>query len=101
MPCPVHDCINKALTMPKSALLILAGAIVALAFAFIMQFGFDLHPCVLCLWQRVPYGVAGVLALAAWIRAPYRQQAAFLLALCALVYLTGMGLAFFHSGVEL
>ena len=99
MPCPFSTCANKAVIMPRSALLILAGAVIALGFAFVMQYGFDLHPCVLCLWQRVPFGAVIVLAALASIPA-LRRHAPVLLALCALAYLAGTGLAVFHTGVE-
>jgi disulfide bond formation protein DsbB len=85
--------------MPKSALLVIAGAVVALGFAFIMQYGFDYHPCVLCLWQRVPFGTVIVLAGLALFPA-LRRQAHVLLALSGVAYLIGTGLAVFHTGVE-
>jgi disulfide bond formation protein DsbB len=99
MSCPFRDCANKALTMPKSVLIVLAGAVVALAFALLMQYGFGLHPCVLCLWQRAPFGAVIVLAGLASLAA-MRRYASALLALSALAYLTGAGLAIFHTGVE-
>ncbi|MGB9151805.1 MAG: disulfide bond formation protein B [Alphaproteobacteria bacterium] len=98
----MHALVEKTLTMPLAAKILVAANVSALFFAFVMQFGFDLHPCVLCLWQRVPYVVAGILALAAWLlgrRAPL--LAPLLLAFCAVAYLAGMGLAIFHTGVEL
>ena len=97
----MHVLVEKALTLPAAAKILVAANAAALLFALIMQFGFGLEPCVLCLWQRVPYCVAGVLALAAWLWKPYGRQAVFLLALAAAAYLVGMGLAVFHSGVEL
>jgi disulfide bond formation protein DsbB len=88
------------LSMPRAALLLFAACVGALGFALIMQYGFHLAPCVLCLWQRVPYVVAGFLALGAYLRKPYGKPAQILLALIALVFLTGAALALFHSGVE-
>ena len=71
----------------------------ALAFAFIMQYGFDLHPCVLCLWQRLPFAIVMLLAGLATFPA-LRRYAPVLLALSGLTYLIGTGLAIFHTGVE-
>ena len=93
--------IDKTLTMPLFARLLLFLNIGALAFAFTMQFGFGVEPCILCLWQRVPYGLAAFLSLLALTWKPYHRQTTFLLALCVIAYLAGMGLAIFHTGVEL
>jgi disulfide bond formation protein DsbB len=83
-----------------AAWLLAASALGALGFAFIMQFGFHLEPCVLCLWQRVPFALAGLLALAAALIKPYGRITRIVLALIALVFLIGTGLALFHTGVE-
>jgi disulfide bond formation protein DsbB len=46
-------------------LVVLAGASSAafLAFALISQYGFHLHPCELCLAQRVPYALIVLVAI--------------------------------------
>ena len=98
----MHPWIEKILSLPYATGLLLGVNVGALLFALTMQFGFEIHPCVLCLWQRVPYGVAAALslgALLAW-KSP-RHYATVALGLCAAVYLAGMGLAVFHTGVEL
>lgn len=82
---------------------LLAASVLILAAAFAFQFLGGLAPCELCLWQRYPYaiviGLAGVgLGLARAGVAP--RPLALLLALCALVLLTGAGIAAFHVGVE-
>jgi disulfide bond formation protein DsbB len=92
---------NKILSMPVAAQLLLTTSIVSLLFAFIMQYGFAYEPCILCLWERAPYGATVALAIASLAWQPYGRQTAVLLGLCACIYLTGMGLAFFHTGVEL
>src|SRR4051812_42160702 len=43
--------------------LVTAGAIGALAVAFIAQYGFRLEPCTVCYWQRAPYAMTGLLGL--------------------------------------
>jgi len=97
MPCPIQ----KTLSLPRAAQILLAANLSAILFVLTMQYGFGLHPCVLCLWQRVPYISTAVLALVIWLWHPYRLQGVLLLSLCAALYLIGMGLAIFHSGVEL
>ena len=75
--------------MPLAAWLIALMAVGALAFAFVVQFGFGIEPCILCLWQRAPFGIAAMLTIAA------------ILIACTVVFLIGAGLAVFHTGVEL
>ncbi len=72
----------------------------ALALAFIAQYGFDLWPCLLCYWQRVPYALTLGLGLLALL--PYADPKALrgLAFLCAALFLANAGLAFFHAGVE-
>lgn len=90
----------------------LVASAAALAAVFVMQFGFGLAPCILCIWQRVPHAVAILLAgigigtarSAARMRdpgraAPWRAFMA-LAVLLLLTYLAGSGLAAFHVGVE-
>src|SRR5580704_8733760 len=92
--------LSDFLMMPRAAFVILAAAIASLAFVFIMQYGFHYEPCILCMWQRVPYVVTLVLAVIALGKRPYGQQTMVLLALCALAFAIGAALATFHTGVE-
>jgi disulfide bond formation protein DsbB len=101
MPCPIRSCAEKSLTMPLAAQILLGSCLGALIFALIMQFGFGYQPCVLCMWQRGPYIGIALLSWLAWVLRPYGRQTAFLLVLCTACALAGMGLAIFHSGVEL
>jgi disulfide bond formation protein DsbB len=87
--------------MPTAAKILLFASLGSLLFALIMQFGFGLQPCVLCLWQRGPYGAAVCLSLLAWLGVPYGRKSAYCLILCTLCFLIGMGLGVFHTGVEL
>ena len=96
----ICDLIEKLSAMPRAALLIAAASLGSLGFAFTMQFVFGVEPCILCLWQRVPYGVAAGLALIAFFWKPYSKQTTALLALCTAAFLIGAGLATFHTGVE-
>lgn len=88
---------DTALTGPRAPLLLLLASVIALGSAFVAQYGFDLQPCVLCLYQRWPYGVAIVLALAALALPKYRG---WLLALIGLTLLVDAGIAGYHVGVE-
>lgn len=101
MSCPIKTCFEKFLTMPRAATLIFAACFAALTFVFIMQYGFDVQPCILCLWQRVPFALAAALSLVAFLWKPYGQQTQILLGVCAAVFVIGACLALFHTGVEL
>ncbi len=71
----------------------------ALGAAYTAQYGYGLEPCILCLYQRIPYALAGVLALAA-ILMPRGAGRLALTFLCVPIFLAGGGLAFYHVGVE-
>ena len=78
--------------------LIAAAGAIGLGAALVGQFVFDLSPCVLCIHQRWPYVAAIVFGLAAHpIRAPAR---AVPVALAAIGFWIGAGIAAFHVGVE-
>jgi len=87
-------------TTRQAALLLLLGCLAALGGALTAQFGFGLHPCVLCLYQRGPFVVGAALsALALLPKVSHRQRLA-LLGLCALAFAVNTGIASFHVGVE-
>ncbi len=78
---------------------ILAASVGALATAYTAELAFGLEPCILCLYQRIPYAVAGVLGLLALLlpRGRYRVWA---VAGCGAAFIAGAGIAFYHVGVE-
>ncbi len=81
-------------------LAVLVVSVAALATAYLAETVFGLEPCALCLYQRIPYGIAALLAAAALLVARRAGARAGLVALCAAVFLAGAGLAFYHVGVE-
>jgi disulfide bond formation protein DsbB len=82
-----------------SALAALAG-IGAITVALIAEYGFGLRPCVLCLAQRVPFVVAGVLGLAALLLPLTERICRVLVILAGLAFLVNSGIAVYHVGVE-
>lgn len=78
----------------------LAIAVFALAFALISQYGFGFKPCVLCLWQRLPYLLVIIVAALGLALPGLRLWRGALLLLCALLLLADAGIAAFHVGVE-
>ncbi len=74
-------------------------AVLALGTALIAQYGFGFAPCVLCLWQRIPYVLVLVVAGAGFAPGLRRWRGALLLG-CGLLLLIECGIAMFHVGVE-
>ncbi len=89
---------------PRAALalaLVFLASVAALASALAAQFVFGIPPCVLCIWQRVPYALAGLVALVGLVAAARRPNLAPLfLGFCLVLFVAEFGLAFFHFGVE-
>lgn len=80
--------------------LVFLASVGSLAIAFAGEHLFGLEPCILCLYERVPYAVAAVLAGMALATPADGAWRIRLMALAALVFLVGAGLAFYHVGVE-
>jgi disulfide bond formation protein DsbB len=77
----------------RPQLVIVDASILALTIALISQYGFDFHPCELCIYQRWAYGAVILFALLSFkFRKVYYLMLASLIALC--------GLAAFHFGIE-
>lgn len=68
--------------------------------ALVSQYGFGLHPCEMCYWQRWPHQAAILLALLALLlrRNDGAMRALTLLAAIALAVSGAIGI--FHAGVE-
>jgi disulfide bond formation protein DsbB len=80
-------------------LLLALGSVVPLASALFSQYAMGLHPCELCLFQRVPYALIALLALVALFgKSPRRYGPLLLLAM--ILWVVEGGLALYHVGVE-
>jgi len=76
---------------------IFAVSVAALANAYIAQYALGIEPCVLCLYQRIPYAVTGVLGIVALLMPGERERA---VPAAGVVFLAGAAIAFYHVGVE-
>lgn len=76
----------------------IAGA--ALVAAFVLQWGFGVRPCILCLYERVPYAVVALAAGAGAVFLRSGRLQRRLLAACGGVFAVGAVLAGYHAGVE-
>lgn len=93
--------IVKNLLQPDiAAYVLLVTAVSSLLFVFVAQYGFNLQPCYLCIWQRAPYFIVMAILLPLLFLRQYPQLLKPALVLVALAFLAGLGLAVFHSGIE-
>lgn len=91
----------KNITHKNLGFLVAAAGVAALSFAYVAQYGFNLQPCILCLYQRKPYFAVIILGLlAAWLSDKKPRLSFGLLLLSALSFAIGAGIAGFHTGVE-
>lgn len=90
---------SKFLALPAFRVNLLIGGIAAFALimALISQYVFGLHPCVLCLYQRVPFVVVIILSVVGSIFCTSAKPALWLSSLALFI---NACIAFFHSGVE-
>lgn len=83
--------------------LLLLSAFVAfflLSVALIGQYGFNLHPCDLCIYQRIPYIFIIVIGIIGGLLAKSARWRFILAVVCALLFLLDASIAGYHTGVE-
>jgi len=87
-----------------SAATVLLASAATLGGALLFQYVGGLAPCILCIWQRWPHGIAMVLALLALLACGSRPVQVGLLGgllgLAGAALWIGAGIAAFHVGVE-
>jgi disulfide bond formation protein DsbB len=81
-------------------LAVLGLSVGALATAYIAEIFFGLEPCPLCLYQRIPFALTGVLALLALAGPLSGRLERTVINVCGLVFLIGGAIAVYHVGVE-
>lgn len=77
-------------------ILALAVPAALLGGAYISEYGFGLHPCEMCWWQRWPHFAALGFAVLAYVAPPQRGWTL----LAALAILVSGAIGLFHAGVE-
>jgi disulfide bond formation protein DsbB len=80
-------------------LIVLLASAAVIGGALLFEYVGGLVPCELCLYERWPYYAAVGLAIIA-VGLGRRDVSLALVALCALLFLGGTALAFYHVGVE-
>lgn len=84
----------------KSSMAIFFVSLAALGTALLAQYWGGLSPCELCIAQRWPYVATAVVGLAGAMLPLTDRQRAQAVALAALIFLGGAGIALYHAGFE-
>jgi disulfide bond formation protein DsbB len=93
--------LNEYQTLRLTAAMVALASIFALGFAYTAQYGFDMQPCILCLYQRWPYRIAIGIGVFAFIMARHSEKLTRrILWLAPLAFIVDAGIAFFQVGVE-
>lgn len=87
------------ITLNQISALLIFYCTTALGAAYIAQYFFNLQPCILCLYQRIPFFAVIFIAIFALF---FKQEKSKKIAIfvCALFLIANTGLAFYHVGVE-
>ena len=83
-----------------ASLFVVLAAAGLLAAVFVMEYGFDVAPCSLCVLQRWPHGIVILLGIVAFVPAVSGGGRRVLLLLCAAAFATTAGIGIYHVGVE-
>ena len=89
--------LNSRIAAPVVAL---AAPLLLYGGALVSQYGFGLHPCEMCYWQRWPHQAAILLALLALLLRKSDGAMRALTVLAALAIAISGAIGIFHAGVE-
>ena len=83
-----------------SALVLLVASAAVLGTALMSQYIGDLEPCVLCVYQRVPYAVTISFAIIGFVMSGSPRAVGTVHGVATTAFLVGAGIAAYHVGVE-
>ena len=93
--------IRTLLSCPVAMFTAIAGvSFTALAAALYSEVALGLEPCILCIYQRIPFVIGILLGLIGLIVRKKPQIVDALLGILGITFLTNSGIAFYHTGVE-
>ncbi len=78
--------------------LVVLTSIVALIAAMIAQYIYGLEPCIMCIYQRIPFAIVVIIGCMGLMRPQRMMRPA--LGISALAMAVNVGLAIYHSGIE-
>ncbi len=81
---------------------IAAFSLLALSAALTAQYVFDMQPCVLCIYQRIPFVINVILGIGIFVmaRKGKSHKAAIAVLIAGIVFIINSAIAFYHVGVE-
>lgn len=91
--------IKNFISQNKIMFFLLTASFFALSLAYISQYVFGFEPCILCLYQRIPFFTIFFLSLII-LFLKQKKIYKFYILLSLLALLINILLAFYHSGVE-
>ena len=83
-----------------STLVLLVTSATVLGIALMSQYIGDLEPCVLCVYQRVPYAATISFAIIGFVMSGNSRSVGAVHGLATIAFLIGAGIAAYHVGVE-
>ena len=86
-------------SIKKVSIILLLYGVFALSFAYVVQFVFHMAPCVLCIYQRIPYYVL-VFLTSVLLITNHVGLCKIIVGCCVLTLAVSAGIAFYHYGVE-
>ncbi|MBM3579404.1 MAG: disulfide bond formation protein B [Alphaproteobacteria bacterium] len=84
----------------RDLVLLLLASSFALVFAYILQFVFDYQPCILCLYQRLPFFIIIVLSACGLILFSSERLVKIAVVFCIILLAVNVAISFYHFGVE-
>lgn len=90
----------KTSFIKTNAALIMLASIAALSGAYIGQYFYGLKPCVLCIYQRIPYVLIIIIGIFIYKYSSKINFSRVMLYFCSFVFMAGALLALFHVGIE-
>lgn len=95
------DRLRELSASPRALLVfVLAASLAALAVAYTAQYVFGLAPCVLCLYQRIPFAVAAGIATIGLVALSSDKALVSAVVAAGIVFAIGSAIAVYHVGVE-
>lgn len=91
---------NFEISLKQQIILLIFYSVLALIFAYVAQFGFDLEPCILCLHQRKAFFAIIIFGLTSLAFLKSEEAQKFTFFFCLTILLFNAGLAAYHVGVE-
>ena len=93
--------VRKLLSCPVAMFGGIAGvSVFALAAALYSEVALDLQPCILCIYQRIPFLIGGVLGIVGLFLRNKPQVVDALLGVLGVNFLVNSVIATYHTGVE-